>query len=87
MANFFTAFKEGLAGKEGEGAGDKFTVAEKAVACPHCAHNRFYEGRALLNTAGMTFFKLDWANQSAATLTCTRCGHIAWFLEDPKETE
>ena len=36
-------------------------------------------------TAGLTFFNLDWANRSAATLTCTSCGRIEWFLADPEE--
>ena len=40
---------------------------------------------ALLNTAGLTFMNLDWANRRAATLTCTACGHIEWFLSDPEE--
>ena len=67
--------------------GERFTVAGKPVGCSHCAHDRFVEGRAQLNTAGMTFFNLDWANRSAATLACTRCGHIEWFLEDPESAE
>jgi hypothetical protein len=33
----------------------------------------------------MTFLNLDWANRSAATLTCTACGRIEWFLADPEE--
>lgn len=86
MGRFMNAFKAGLKGEEGP-TGEHFTVAGKGVVCPHCAHDRFEEGRALLNTAGMTFLKLDWANRSAATLLCTRCGHIAWFLEDPESTD
>lgn len=67
--------------------GDSFAVAGKGVVCTHCAGNRFIEGRAQLNTAGMTFLNLDWANRSAATLTCTACGHIEWFLADPQEAK
>jgi predicted nucleic-acid-binding Zn-ribbon protein len=55
------------------------------VSCAHCAHDHFVEGRAQLNTAGLTFLNLDWANRTAATLTCTSCGRIEWFLSDPKE--
>jgi len=66
-------------------AGERYTVAGKAVACLHCSHDRFVEGRAQLNTAGLTFFNLDWANRSAATLTCTSCGRIEWYLTDPEE--
>ena len=65
--------------------GERYSVAGKVVLCQHCAADRFVEGRALLNTAGMSFLNLDWANRSAATLTCTTCGHIEWFLADPEE--
>jgi predicted nucleic-acid-binding Zn-ribbon protein len=65
--------------------GEHYTVAGKAVICAHCGRNSFVEGRAQLNTAGMTFLNLDWANRTAATLTCTSCGRIEWFLADPEE--
>ncbi len=87
MGRILNAFKAGLQGTEESSTGEHFTVAGKEVVCPHCGHDRFEEGRALLNTAGMTFLKLDWANRSAATLLCTRCGHIAWFLQDPESTQ
>jgi len=34
---------------------------------------------------GNFFNRLDWANRSAATLACTACGRIEWFLSDPEE--
>ena len=84
MANFFKAVRRGVSAMVEEWTdGDRFSVADKAVECSHCSHDRFVEGRAQLNTAGMTFIGLDWANRSAATLACTRCGHIEWFLESP----
>jgi hypothetical protein len=86
MGRILKAFRAGLDGKNIED-GETFIVANKAVQCQHCGENRFIEGRAQLNTAGMTFFKLDWANPSAATLTCVHCGRIEWFLGDPQTTE
>jgi predicted nucleic-acid-binding Zn-ribbon protein len=87
MANFFKAVKSGLQAMAEGPDGERFSVAGKPVGCSHCGHDLFVEGRAQLNTAGMTFFNLDWANRSAATLACTRCGHIEWFLEDPESAE
>jgi len=78
------SFRAGLTGKS---PGETFVVVGKPVTCRHCSHNEFIEGRAQLNTAGLTFFKLDWANASAATLTCTNCGLIDWFMCDPETTE
>ena len=86
MGKFFTAVRRGVEAMGQTPDGDRFTVAGKAVSCPHCLRDRFVEGRAQLNTAGMTFLNLDWANRSAAILTCTSCGRIEWFLADPEET-
>ena len=85
MAKFFTAVKRCVEAMGQAPAGDRFSVAGKSVSCPHCLHDRFVEGRAQLNTAGLTFLNLDWANRSAATLACTSCGRIVWFLSDPQE--
>ncbi len=85
LGNFFTAVKRGMQAMGEAPTGEPFTVAGKRVICPHCSRDRFVEGRAQLHTAGMTFLNLDWANRSAATLTCTSCGRIEWFLADPEE--
>ena len=85
MGRFFTAVKKGFESMGEAPAGERYLVAAKPVSCAHCAHDRFVEGRAQLTTAGLTVFNLDWANRSAATLTCTACGRIEWFLADPEE--
>ena len=85
MGRFFRAVRRSVEAMGEAPAGEQYQVAGKAVRCGHCSGDRFVEGRALLNTAGMSFFNLDWANRSAATLTCTSCGHIEWFLADPEE--
>jgi hypothetical protein len=85
VGRFFRAVKVGVQAMGEAPAGERYTVAGKAVACAHCGGDRFVEGRAQLNTAGLTFMNLDWANRSAATLTCTACGRIEWFLADPEE--
>jgi hypothetical protein len=85
MKRFFSAFAAGATAMSEPSPGDRFEVAGKAVRCQHCGGEQFVEGRAQLNTAGMTFLKLDWANRSAATLACVTCGRIEWFLADPEE--
>ncbi|MGI6686641.1 MAG: hypothetical protein ACOX47_14435 [Bacillota bacterium] len=55
------------------------------VICIHCKHDHFHKGSALLNTRGMTFFDLDWLNQSATTLICASCGYIHWFGKEVKQ--
>ncbi len=85
MGRFIRAFKAGVKAMGEAPEGQQYVVAGKGVKCGHCAGDRFVEGEALLNTAGMTFINLDWANRRAATLACVACGHIEWFLADPEE--
>lgn len=55
------------------------------VICIHCKHEYFQKGSALLNTRGLTFFDLDWLNESATTLICAQCGFIHWFGKEVKQ--
>jgi uncharacterized protein len=61
----------------------QYIAAGKKIECPHCGSDEFSQGKAQLNTAGMTFFELDWANKSATTLACTKCGQIQWYIKEP----
>ena len=83
MGGFFGALRRGVAGAREAMGPQAYSLAGKPVICPHCGHNRFAEGRAQLNTAMLTFFKLDWANRSATTLVCAECGRVEWFLQQP----
>lgn len=65
---------------DGEPAGEEVEIAGRALVCPHCGGNRFFSGEAQLNTAGMTFLGLDFANRSAATYECATCGRVEWFV-------
>jgi predicted nucleic-acid-binding Zn-ribbon protein len=60
-----------------------FQINGKTITCPHCSNVQFVQKQILLNTPGMTFFSLDWANKTAFTLTCTKCSQILWFLQAP----
>ena len=51
------------------------------LSCPVCGHNKFWTRQTLMNTRGLTFFNLDWANQSADNYICDNCGYVMWFLE------
>jgi predicted nucleic-acid-binding Zn-ribbon protein len=54
------------------------------VTCSHCASTSFSQSEAQLNTAGLTFLNLDWANRTATILICDNCGKIEWFLANPE---
>lgn len=55
-------------------------VLGRPLRCYACAHDRFWQREAQLNTAVATFFNFDWANASAICCVCAQCGHIHWFL-------
>ena len=64
-----------------------YAVCGKRIRCDHCGNMEFKEGSAQLNTAGMTFLGLDWANRTATTLMCAACGRIQWYGQRPDRIE
>lgn len=78
---FFSSFKRGLNDDW------QFGVAGRQVVCPHCGGTEFESSNAMLNTRGLTFLDLDWANRSATVLICKACGHIEWFLDELGEID
>jgi len=60
-----------------------FGIFGKKIICPVCENDLFNSRDVLLNTPGMTFLGLDWANKSAVALICTKCGKIEWYLQSP----
>lgn len=41
----------------------------------------FFESSALLDGRAGSFIGLEWAGDSAVTLTCATCGHVDWFAD------
>ena len=54
-------------------------IAGHKLVCPVCGGESFLHRQTLLNTAGMTFMKLDWANANADNYYCEHCGYMFWF--------
>jgi DNA-directed RNA polymerase subunit RPC12/RpoP len=75
---FISEFKKASSGRS---AGECVEIAGRQLTCPHCGGDRFFCSEAQLNTAGMTFLGLDWANRSATIYECARCGRLEWFIE------
>ncbi len=50
------------------------------LECVICKNDKFWERETLMNTKGMTFLKLDWANKAAQNYICDNCGYVHWFL-------
>lgn len=51
------------------------------LECVVCKNDTFWERRTLMNTPGMTFMKLDWANKTAQNYICDNCGYVHWFMD------
>ena len=49
------------------------------LVCPVCGSTHFFYRETQLNTAGMTFLGLDWANENAVNYYCSQCGYMFWF--------
>ncbi len=85
MGRFLTSLGRAIKAARSGPDSRRYVLVGKPIVCPHCGHDHFIRGRALLNSAGMTFFNLDWAEKTATTLACSDCGRITWFLEEPEE--
>ena len=57
-------------------------VQGRKLICPVCGNNQFWKRKTLMNTPGMTFMGLDWANREAENYVCDSCGYIMWFLRE-----
>jgi uncharacterized protein len=84
MGNFFKALKKGIKAASSSMGPGCYRVEEKLVTCPHCSSKEFSEGTAQLNSVGMTFIGLDWADKSAHTLLCSKCGRVEWYMQKPE---
>jgi len=56
------------------------SVKGKKLECPICSKKKFFTRRTLMNTPGMTFFGLEWANKEATNYICESCGYVMWFM-------
>jgi len=52
-----------------------------ALACLVCGGGEFARREIKLNTTGMTFMDLDWANRSGEGAICQACGFVHTFLD------
>jgi uncharacterized protein len=83
MGRFFDAVKAGVQGLKDGAEPSEYSVAGRAVTCPHCGERKFAPGSALLNTRARSAFNVDWADPSATILICSECGRIEWFAQEP----
>ncbi|MFE0701456.1 hypothetical protein [Streptomyces sp. NPDC058872] len=55
-------------------------IGERTIHCPTCGGDVFREREVKLNSTGMEFFNLAWANESATGLICWSCGYVQLFV-------
>lgn len=80
MKRFWRALKAGSKAMGEPEVAERMQVAAVRMRCDHCRGESFRESSAQLNTAGMTFIGLDWANRSARVFVCSGCGQLKWFV-------
>ncbi|HEX9033473.1 MAG TPA: hypothetical protein VF834_16660 [Streptosporangiaceae bacterium] len=61
------------------------TIRQRPFRCVVCGGRLFFDRELQLNTAGMEFLGMGWANQAAIGLVCTVCGYVHTFLNDTIE--
>lgn len=50
------------------------------ITCQFCEGDLFRVRNVLLNSSGMEFMKLAWADESATGLICWQCGYVHLFV-------
>ncbi|MFI6417399.1 hypothetical protein ACIBG6_08295 [Streptomyces sp. NPDC050842] len=55
-------------------------IGDKKIHCLMCGGDVFREREVKLNSSGMEFFNLAWANESANGLICCSCGYVHLFV-------
>jgi len=54
-------------------------VAGRQLACLVCEGTEFSYREVKLNTSGMSFMNLDWANKSGVGAICDGCSYVHTF--------
>ncbi len=54
--------------------------AERYLTCLVCGGVDFGRREIKMNTTGMSFMGMDWANKAADGVICTRCGFVHTFF-------
>ncbi|MEV8031032.1 hypothetical protein [Streptomyces sp. NPDC086182] len=55
-------------------------LGEIWITCQICEGDLFRVRNVLLNSSGMEFLKLGWADENATGLICWRCGYVHLFV-------
>ncbi|MFD3659943.1 hypothetical protein ACFWVF_04950 [Streptomyces sp. NPDC058659] len=61
-------------------------IGEHPILCLVCGNDGFRKREVLLNSTGMEFFNMAWANESATGLICWSCGHVHLFVNPALRT-
>ncbi len=71
----------GLGTPAGTPEGEVRLRSGAALACLVCGGRDFTRREIKLNTTGMSFMDLDWANRSGDGAICRGCGFVHTFLD------
>jgi hypothetical protein len=50
------------------------------ITCQICRGDLFRERSVMLNSVGMEFMKMAWADETATGLICRQCGYVHLFV-------
>ncbi|MFC9498330.1 hypothetical protein [Streptomyces sp. NPDC056982] len=56
------------------------SLGEMWITCQVCRSELFRERDIKLNSTGMEFMKLAWADETATGLICWKCGYVHLFV-------
>jgi hypothetical protein len=60
---------------------------QRGFTCLNCGAESFTRREVKLNTSGMSFAGLDWANKSGQGFICNACSFMHVFAPDARESQ
>ncbi|OAH09856.1 MULTISPECIES: hypothetical protein [Streptomyces] len=55
-------------------------IGDVWITCQVCDSDLFRERGVMLNSVGLEFLKMAWADETARGLICWRCGYVHLFV-------
>lgn len=61
-------------------------IGEAPICCLMCGNDTLRKREVLLNSTGMEFLNMAWANEAATGLICWSCGYVHLFVNPALRT-
>jgi ribosomal protein L37E len=58
----------------------RYEIANKQLICMFCGNDTFHTRTEQLQSPGLTFLDIEWADSTATCFICISCGYLHSFM-------